>query len=57
LGFQYTIPFAEGVRRIFDWLAKHGSIPNSDEDPYDDRVIDAWQRLGSKMLEELAGLD
>jgi nucleoside-diphosphate-sugar epimerase len=57
LGFQYTIPFAEGVRRIFGWLTKHGSIPNSDEDPYDDRVIDAWQRLGSKMLEELAGLE
>ncbi len=57
LGFDYTIPFRDGVRRIHRWLEEHGTIANSDDDPYDDRVIAAWERLGSAMDGELAGLD
>jgi nucleoside-diphosphate-sugar epimerase len=57
LGFQYTIPWVEGVRRTVAWLDARGKIENSDEDPYEDRVIAAWQQLGASMSESLAGLD
>lgn len=57
LDFRYTIPFVEGVRRIVAWLDDRDRIPNSDDDPFDDRVIAAWRRLETAMQTELVGLD
>jgi len=49
LGFRYTIPFVAGARRTIRWLEERGRIENSDNDPFDDRVIAAWERLGAEM--------
>ena len=57
LGFRYTIPFIEGVRRTVAWLDAHGRVENSDLDPYEDRIIAAWKRCGAAMARELQGLD
>ena len=57
LGFAYTIPWVEGVRRTVAWLDARGKIENSDDDPFDDRVIAAWEKLGASMGQELAGID
>ena len=57
LGFRYTIPWVEGVRRTAAWLEERGKIENSDDDPFDDQVIAAWKRLSATMREELAGVD
>ncbi len=57
LGFRYTIPWVEGVRRTVAWLDERGKIENSDDDPFDDRVIAAWEQLGASMAQDLAGLD
>jgi nucleoside-diphosphate-sugar epimerase len=56
LDFHYTVPWVEGVRRTVAWLDAHGRIENSDDDPFDDRVIAAWERLTSAMAAELADL-
>ena len=56
LGFRYTIPFREGVRRIVAWLDARGGPENSNDDPFDDQVISAWQRLSAGMEEELSVL-
>ncbi len=56
LDFRPTIPFVEGVRRAVAWLDANGRIENSDDDPYDDRVIAAWRQLGGDMGRALAGL-
>lgn len=53
LGFQYTIPFTEGVRRIVAWLDARNRIENSDDDPFDDRVISAWQWASDQMARQL----
>jgi nucleoside-diphosphate-sugar epimerase len=53
LGFQYTIPWIEGVRRTVAWLDATGRIENSDDDPFEDQVIAAWQRLGTEMARVL----
>jgi len=55
LGFRYTIPWVEGVRRTVAWLDAHGRIEDSDNFPFYDRIIAAWERLGANMTQELAG--
>ncbi|KPK61815.1 MAG: epimerase [Planctomycetes bacterium SM23_32] len=52
LGFRYTISWLEGVRRTVAWLDEHGRIDGSD-DPFHDRLIAAWQRLGEDMAREM----
>ena len=34
------------------WLDERGRVINSDADPFEDRLIDAWQRLGAEMIRE-----
>jgi len=45
LGFRYTIPWREGVRGVVAWLDANGRVENSDDDPFDDRVITTWNAL------------
>lgn len=47
----------EGVRRVVDWLDRRGQIEDADTCPAYDAIIDAWERLGSCMVDELAHLD
>lgn len=56
LGFQYTIPFVEGVRRTVAWLDSQGAIANSDEDTLEDRVIRAWRRLSEGATREVGSI-
>ncbi len=57
LGFQYSIPWVEGVRRTVAWLDERGRIENSDDDPAEDKIIAAWGKLTDSMGEELAGIE
>ena len=57
LGFRYTIPWVEGVRRTVAWLDARGKIENSDDDPFDDRLIAAWQKQTDSMAADLTGID
>lgn len=54
LGFRYTIPWVEGVRRTVAWLDERGKVENSDDDPYDDRIIAAWEKLSANITSELS---
>ncbi len=54
LNFQYTVSWADGVERAYTWLIKNGQIENSDIDPFEDRVIAAWERLTQLMSTEFA---
>jgi nucleoside-diphosphate-sugar epimerase len=56
LQFRYTIPFVDGVRRIVAWLDANGGISNSDDDPFDDQVIAAWQSLTAHFLARFEGM-
>jgi nucleoside-diphosphate-sugar epimerase len=57
LGFRYTVPFVEGVRRTAAWLDERGLIESSAGAPWQDRVIEAWQRLGDRLAAEVAELE
>jgi nucleoside-diphosphate-sugar epimerase len=54
LGFRYTIPLAEGARRVIDWLQARGGFESCDEQPFYDALIAAWQRLEAGMARQLA---
>ncbi len=57
LGFAYTISWVEGVRRTVRWLEVHNKIENSDLDPFDDRILQAWNTLTETMISQLGGVD
>lgn len=57
LGFKYTISWIDGVRRAIKWLDENGRIENSDDYPFYDRIIKAWEKFGVRMKEELADID
>jgi len=44
------------VRRTVAWLDAHGKIENLDDDPFDDRVIAAWEHLAAALETELSDL-
>lgn len=48
---------SEGAGRTVTWLEAHGKIENSDNDPYEDRVIAAWERHQERMAQDLHNLD
>ena len=45
LGFAQTIDWVEGVRRTVAWLDANRPIENSDADRYEDRLVEAWDRM------------
>jgi nucleoside-diphosphate-sugar epimerase len=51
LNFAYTVSWSEGVGRMIRWLDEHGRVENSDNDPFDDRLITAWQQCGAQLGE------
>jgi nucleoside-diphosphate-sugar epimerase len=57
LGYRYTIPWAEGVRRLVAWHDERGLIDGSPGDPLYDRIVSAWRRVGERAERELAGAD
>jgi nucleoside-diphosphate-sugar epimerase len=47
LGFAYTITLADGLPGWYRSLDRAGLIEDSDLDPFDDRLIAAWQSVAS----------
>ncbi len=43
----------KGVKRTVGWLDAQNAIANSDDDPLEDRVIEAWNRLREGMMRDL----
>jgi len=57
LDLHYTVTWLEGVRRTVAWLDANHKIANSDDDPFDDRIIAAWEHLTAQMKTTLADLE
>jgi nucleoside-diphosphate-sugar epimerase len=57
LGYRYTIPWSEGVRRLVAWHDERGLIDRSADEPLYDRIVSRWRQLGDQVVSELAGLD
>ena len=57
LNFKYTIPFAEGAKRVVRTLLEQNRIENCENDPTDDLVITAWDKMSRQLVNELESLD
>ena len=44
LGFEYTVRWEEGARRLVKWLDAHGEIEDSDLDPFEDNLLARWDK-------------
>lgn len=53
LHFQYTTPWVEGVRQTVAWLDAHGQVKSSDDDPFEDALISAWQAMSERVAVQL----
>lgn len=49
LGFRPTTSWMDGVRRMVAYLDEHGLVEKSDRDTLEDRLVDAWRRLGREL--------
>jgi nucleoside-diphosphate-sugar epimerase len=54
LGYEYTVPWREGVRRTVDWLEEHDRIRDAEEVPFDDRLIERWRSGIDAVVSDLA---
>jgi nucleoside-diphosphate-sugar epimerase len=55
LDFRYRIPWLEGVKLTQAWMDARGKGGKDDQDPFYDRVLEAWKSLGENMANCLAG--
>jgi len=53
LGFRYTIPWQEGVRRIVAWLDARSRISDEDEPPFYAPLIEAWRRAETRLATDM----
>jgi nucleoside-diphosphate-sugar epimerase len=54
LGYQYTITWKDGVRRMARWFDEHpGTLENSDTDDREDHIIAAWERCCVQIVDSL----
>ena len=56
LGYQYTITWKEGVRRMAKWFEEHNKWPGCDENSLEDRLIEAWDHIGPDMVKEFTAI-
>jgi nucleoside-diphosphate-sugar epimerase len=56
LGFQYTISWVEGARRVIAWLDQHDGMASYETDPLTNRVLQSWERAAAVMTDDLADL-
>jgi nucleoside-diphosphate-sugar epimerase len=54
LGFVYTIPWVEGVRRAVAWMQAHDQVERSADYPFYDALIAAWRQAGDEVAARLA---
>ncbi|HEX8531676.1 MAG TPA: NAD-dependent epimerase/dehydratase family protein, partial [Cytophagales bacterium] len=57
LGFRYTVPWVEGVRRTVAWLDAHDTAEKAEAFPFYDQLIEAWDELSGQLTDRLAGFD
>ena len=57
LDFSYTIDWATGARRTYDWLEEHGQIENWQSFPLYDHVLANYKKQCNEMVASLVNLD
>jgi nucleoside-diphosphate-sugar epimerase len=51
LGYKTTVSLVETFRRQYDWMEKEGKLKKTEEEPFEDLVIEAFQK-GTKTFSQ-----
>lgn len=50
LGFRYTVPFAQGARRVIERMEAAGGFEDCDDYPFYDHILNAWATKTKEMV-------
>ena len=56
LGYRYTVRFADGVRRVTEWLEQHHRLDAAETQPWYDPLVAAWEAARGKLVDRFAEL-
>ncbi len=54
LGFEYTVRWEDGARRLVNWLDANGKVEDSDLDHFEDNLLAAWDKALATMAKNWA---
>jgi nucleoside-diphosphate-sugar epimerase len=52
--YHPATPYEEGVRRTVAWMDAHGKVVSADTDPWEDRLVERWERFSAEAVKALA---
>ncbi len=54
LAYRYTIPWAEGVRRMVAWHDARGTTDDAVDDPLYDQIVSVWREAAAQAVQAFA---
>ena len=55
LGFRYTIPWVEGVKRAVNWLERNRTPTVPQDAGIDDQIIETWRNVEESLTKQTTG--
>ncbi|MCW5549632.1 MAG: NAD-dependent epimerase/dehydratase family protein [Opitutaceae bacterium] len=52
--YRAATPYEEGVRRTVAWMDAHQKVVSADTDPWEDRLVERWERFAAETAQALA---
>jgi hypothetical protein len=52
--YRSATPYAEGVRQTVAWMDRHGKVVSADTDPFEDQLVERWERFTQETAQALA---
>lgn len=52
--YRAGTPYEEGVRRTVAWMDAHHKVVSADTDPWEDRLVERWERFAAETARALA---
>lgn len=52
--FRLATPYEEGVRRTVAWMDAHHQVVSADTDPFEDRLVEMWEKFSAACGRSLA---
>jgi len=52
--YRSATPYEEGVRRTVAWMDRHGKVAPAESDPFEDRLVAAWEKCAQDLVKTLS---
>lgn len=51
--YRIEVSYEEAVRQTVAWMDQHGKVVACETDPFEDRLVELWEKLGSELKAKL----